>query len=150
MVANPEILSPYPDTARAFSSAELDRLERRLDGIATALDSAFIVPGTGIRFGADALLGLIPGFGDVAGLVLSAYLVLEARRLGAPSDMLSRMVGNIVVDAAIGAVPVLGDAFDVFFKANKRNMALLRTHIADLRSRDAKVVSAARFDRRAR
>jgi hypothetical protein len=150
MVANPEILSPYGGASREFSSAELDRLERRLDRLTTALDSAFIVPGLGIRFGADALLGLIPGFGDVAGLALSAYLVLEARRLGAPPDMLSRMVGNIVVDAAIGAVPVLGDAFDVFFKANKRNMAMLHSHIADLRSRDAKVVSAARFDGRAR
>jgi hypothetical protein len=150
MVANPEILAPYAEASREFSSAELDRLERRLDRLATALDSAFIVPGLGIRFGADALLGLVPGFGDVAGLVLSAYLVLEARRLGAPPDMLSRMVGNVAVDAAIGAVPVLGDAFDVFFKANKRNMALLRTHMADLRSRDAKVVSTARSDRRAR
>jgi hypothetical protein len=152
MVVSPEILAPYPDTARAFSSAELDRLERRLDAVATALDSAFIIPGTGIRFGADALIGLVPGFGDVAALALSAYIVLEARRLGAPPDMLRRMVGNIAIDAAIGTVPLLGDAFDVFFKANKRNMALLRAHIADLRSRDAKLVSGAgaRFDRRAR
>jgi hypothetical protein len=148
LVADPEILAPYAEGSREFSSAELDRLERRLDSIATALDSAFIVPGIGVRFGADALLGLVPGFGDVAALALSAYLILEARRIGAPPDILRRMVGNVAVDAAIGAVPVLGDAFDVYFKANKRNMALLRTHLADLRSRDAKVVSAAH--RRAR
>jgi hypothetical protein len=144
MAANPEILSPYPDTGRAIAldAAELERTERRLERIARTLDSAFVVPGIGVRFGADALLGLVPGFGDVASLALSAYLVMEARRLGAPPDLIRRMVGNVAIDAAVGAVPLLGDAFDVFFKANIRNMALLRSHLADLRSHHAKNVSA--------
>ena len=152
MVANPEILSPYTDAARslALDAAELDRVERRLERLARALDSAFVVPGTGIRFGADALLGLVPGIGDAAALALSGYLIMEARRLGAPPDILRRMVGNVAIDAAVGAVPLLGDAFDVFFKANIRNMALLRSHIADLRSRHAKPVHAARTDRKSR
>jgi hypothetical protein len=75
---------------------------------------------------------------------------MEARRLGAPPAILRRMVGNVAIDAAVGAVPLFGDAFDVFFKANIRNMALLRSHVADLRSRHAKPVPAARTDRRSR
>jgi hypothetical protein len=143
LAATPEILFPYSDAARRVSldAAELDRVERRLAALATALDSAFAVPGTRIRFGADSLIGLVPGIGDAIGLALSGYLILEARRLGAPPELLTRMAANVAVDAAVGAIPFLGDAFDVFFKANKRNMAHLRNHIADLRSRHARVVS---------
>ena len=142
MAAQVEVLRPGEfDAEVEFSEAELDRIERRLERLSTALDSAWGVPGTRFRFGADSLLGLVPGVGDVAALGLSGYLILQARRLGAPPDVLRRMAVNVGIDAAVGAVPVLGDLFDVVFKANRRNMALLRNHIAELRARRAKVIN---------
>ena len=133
--AEPEIIPPGGETIRpSFASTELDRVERRLERLATALDSAFVVPGLGVRFGADSILGLVPGVGDAISLGLSGWLILEAKRLGAPPAMLARMAANLAVDAVVGSVPVAGDVFDVFFKANRRNMALLRRHIAELRS----------------
>ena len=83
----------------------------------------------------------MPGVGDLVGLALSSYFLLEAKRLGAPAELLTRMAANVAVDAGVGVVPLLGDVFDVFFKANRRNVALLREHITDLRSRHAKVVN---------
>ena len=93
--------------------------------LARLLDSAAKVPGTGIRFGADAVLGLIPGLGDVAGAALAGYLVLLAQRLGAPRAVVLRMLANVAVDTIGGTVPVIGDLFDVAFKSNTRNVALL-------------------------
>jgi hypothetical protein len=93
------------------------------------LDSAAAVPGTGIRFGVDAVLGLIPGLGDVAGAVLAGYLVLLAQRMGAPRSVVLRMLGNVAVDTLGGTVPLIGDLFDVAFKSNTRNLALLERAI---------------------
>ncbi len=89
------------------------------------LDDSFGIPGTRWRFGLDGLLGLIPGAGDAATAVLSAYIINEARKLGVRRGTLARMLGNLAVDVAVGAVPVIGDLFDVAFKANRRNMRLL-------------------------
>ena len=93
--------------------------------LARLLDSAARVPGTGIRFGADAILGLIPGLGDVAGAALAGYLVLLAQRLGAPRAVVLRMLANVAVDTIGGTVPLIGDLFDVAYKSNTRNVALL-------------------------
>jgi hypothetical protein len=93
--------------------------------IAWILDDLVRVPGTSRRFGLDPVLGLIPGGGDIAGSVLSAYIVVAASRLGAPSSVILRMGWNVVVDTALGAVPLLGDLFDASWKANRRNVALL-------------------------
>ena len=93
--------------------------------LARLLDSAAKVPGTGIRFGADAILGLIPGLGDVAGAALAGYLVILAQRLGAPRAVVLRMLANVAVDTLGGTIPVLGDLFDVAYKSNTRNVALL-------------------------
>ena len=93
--------------------------------LARLLDSAAKVPGTGIRFGADAILGLIPGLGDVAGAALAGYLVILAQRLGAPRAIVLRMLANVAVDTIGGTVPLIGDLFDVAFKSNTRNAALL-------------------------
>jgi len=92
---------------------------------AHALDELVPIPGTKIRFGLDSIIGLIPGAGDATGAVLSAYTLLVGVRVGAPPSVLLRIGGNILVDAIVGVVPVLGDLFDVGFKANKRNVALL-------------------------
>ena len=97
--------------------------------LARALDSAVRIPGTNIRFGLDALLGLVPGLGDVAVAAMGSYFVLLGSRLGAPKPVLARMVMNVALDTLAGVVPVLGDLFDVTWKANTRNMALLERYV---------------------
>jgi hypothetical protein len=98
----------------------------RIDALATLLDSALVIPGTGARFGLDALIGLVPAVGDIVTTTLSLFIVHEAYQLGAPGHILLRMLGNVAVDGALGAVPVVGDAFDVVWRANRRNVRLLR------------------------
>ena len=93
--------------------------------LARLLDSAVRVPGTGIRFGADAVIGLIPGLGDIGGAALAGYLVILAQRLGVPRAVVLRMLANVAVDTLGGTVPLIGDLFDVAFKSNLRNVALL-------------------------
>jgi hypothetical protein len=108
------------------------RAERiaRLDALATLLDTAFILPGTNIRFGIDGIIGLVPGIGDAITTMMSLYIVREARELGAPRHLIARMLVNVAIDGVVGAVPFLGDAFDVMWRANRRNMALLQSHLA--------------------
>lgn len=98
---------------------------------ARVLDELFRIPGTDIRFGLDSVMGLLPGGGDFAGGLFSAYVIISAARLGAPPSLLTRMGMNVVVDMVIGAVPVLGDLFDVAWKANRRNVELLEAYQAE-------------------
>jgi hypothetical protein len=98
----------------------------RIDALATLLDTALVIPGTGVRFGLDALIGLFPVVGDLVTTVLSLFIVHEAYHLGAPGHVIARMLGNIAVDGVFGAVPLVGDAFDVMWRANRRNVLLLR------------------------
>jgi hypothetical protein len=102
----------------------------RLDALARLLDAAVRIPGTNIRVGADALLNLMPGVGTLVAKGLSSYLILEARHHGVPTGTLLRMAGNVAVDFAIGVIPVVGWFGDAFFRANQRNIALLRAHLA--------------------
>ena len=95
----------------------------RLEALARLMDGAFVLPGTTIRFGLDGLIGLIPVAGDVIAGLVSTYLIWEARQLGAPSWLIARMLANAFLDTTIGAIPVVGDAFDVLFRANMKNMA---------------------------
>lgn len=114
-----------------------DRLER-LERLARRMDRAFRIPGTGIRLGYDSILGLIPGIGDVAAATPSAYIVLESHRMGLPRRLLVRQVANILIDMGFGAVPLIGDLFDVAYKSNLRNVALLREHLeSQLRPADS-------------
>ena len=94
------------------------------------LDAGIRVPGTNFRFGLDPIIGLIPGAGDAAGAVLAGWILVEAIRLGASRATVIRIAGNVALDAAIGAVPLLGDIFDFVWKANLRNVALLERHLA--------------------
>lgn len=103
----------------------------RLDRYATLMDARFRVPGTRIRFGLDPIIGLIPGIGDALGLALSLYVVVEAVRLGVSKRVLFSMLRNVGLEALVGVVPILGDVFDIGFKANLRNAALLRRYIED-------------------
>ena len=113
---------------QSFEDPTSYRRERlaRLENIAALMDTAWVIPGTNVRFGLDALVGLIPGVGDLITTAISLYVVNEARHLGAPAHIIFRMLGNVTVDGIIGAIPVAGDTFDVFFRANRRNVQLLR------------------------
>lgn len=92
------------------------------------MDQAFPIPGTNVRVGFDAVLGLIPGIGDVAGAVLSTWIIAGALRHRVPARIIVRMVLNVVVDLIFGAVPVAGDVFDFLFEENMKNMRLLEAH----------------------
>ena len=109
------------------SAAERDL--RRARALARALDSAVRIPGTGFGVGLDPIIGLIPGVGDIAGGVLSGYIVIVAVRAGAPASVVARMVSNVALDSLIGTLPLVGDLFDFGWKANTRNVALLQQHI---------------------
>ena len=100
----------------------------RLDWMANLMDSAVVLPGTNITVGLDAVIGLVPGVGDTITTVISLWMVKEAHELGAPKHLIARMIGNVALDGLVGAVPLLGDAFDVMFRANRRNIKLLRDH----------------------
>lgn len=89
------------------------------------LDEAIRIPGTNIRIGLDALLGLLPGGGDLAAGVFSGLIILQAARAGAPTPVLTRMLGNVLLDVVVGTIPLLGDVFDVAWRANVRNVRLL-------------------------
>ena len=95
---------------------------------ARLFDSAFRIPGTHITFGLDPILGLIPGLGDVASPVLSLFFIWHGLRLRVPKVVLARMVLNVLIDAGVGAIPVIGDLFDFGWKANAWNLALLERH----------------------
>src|SRR5262245_37621626 len=98
----------------------------RIDVLATLLDTALVIRGTGVRFGLDALIGLFPVVGDIITTALSLFIVHEAYQLGAPGHVIARMLGNVALDGVFGAVPLVGDAFDVLWRANRRNVRLLR------------------------
>ena len=93
------------------------------------MDSAFTIPGTNIRMGVDGFLGLVPVAGDLISALVSSYLIWEARQLGASRWVIGRMMANTALDTLVGAVPLVGDAFDVLFRGNMKNMALLRRHL---------------------
>ena len=98
-----------------------------LRDLARVLDEAIRIPGTNIRIGLDAILGLIPGGGDVAGGLFSAIIMLQAARMGAPTAVLARMLGNVVIDTAIGSIPLIGDVFDFAWRSNSKNVRLLES-----------------------
>jgi hypothetical protein len=102
---------------------------RRMDIAARLLDTAFIVPGTRQRFGIDAIIGLVPGLGDIVTTLLSSYIIWEARNLGVSRFALWRMMSNLAIHATVGSVPVVGDLFDAFFRVNQRNMRIVRSQL---------------------
>lgn len=101
------------------------KAEKRLRTLAKLLDNAILIPGTQVRVGYDALIGLVPGIGDIVTGGLSMYIVYEGWKLGASGTTIAKMIGNVLIDVIIGEVPGLGDVADVFFRANVRNLKLL-------------------------
>lgn len=104
-------------------------VRRRMEAMERLLERSLVIPGTQIGVGLDAVIGLIPVVGDAIAAMLGAYIVWEARNLGLPKWKLWRMVGNVVFDTAVGAVPVAGDLFDVAFRSNSRNLKIVKRHL---------------------
>lgn len=131
MAANPEHSAPLAARpvvrrrTRSMPDAERARIIRRLRRLAWLLDSSIQIPGTKFSVGIDPLVSLLPGVGDVAMMAVSAYILVEGRRLGASPATLAKMAVNVLADAAMGAVPIAGDIADAMFKANQRNLKLL-------------------------
>ena len=124
--------SAHPTDQRIADLKGREEAQRRLQRLAKLMDSQVRVPVLGLRIGADAVLGLVPGVGDVITGAIGAYLIYEAQRLGVPRRALLRMVANVAFDTAIGAIPVAGDIWDFFFRSNDRNMRILARHVGGL------------------
>lgn len=113
----------------AYNADDRDAQIAHLERLADLLDSRWRIPGTSIPIGLDGIASIFPVVGDSATGVVAAYLVFQAARLGVPRSTLLRMLGNVGVDWAVGSIPVFGTLFDIGFKANRRNMRLLREHL---------------------
>ncbi len=100
-----------------------------IDQLARLLDAQFRIPGTGMRFGLDSLIGLIPGIGDAITGGVGLYIVHRARQEGAPWHLVLRMLWNLLVDTVLGAIPLVGDIFDFAFRANLKNAQLLQKYL---------------------
>jgi hypothetical protein len=105
--------------------------DQRLERYADWLDTKFRIPGTQITFGLDFIMGLIPGVGDAFGVLLSTGLLLMMIRKGASGRAVALMVLNVLIDGLVGMIPVIGDVFDLFFKANKRNLNIYQDHFEE-------------------
>lgn len=124
-----KLSSPHSSAHTDAHHARRAAIHKRVSRLAHWLDNAVSIPGTRFRFGLDSLIGLIPGLGDVAGMLLGGTILTEAYRAGAPNPLMLRMVGNLATDGLLGAVPVVGDLFDVAFRSHSRNARLLLDHL---------------------
>lgn len=104
-------------------------IRKRVEAMEHILERSFVIPGTRYPVGLDSIIGLVPVVGDVVSAAMGAYIVWEARNLGIPKWKLWRMAGNIAFDTAVGAVPLVGDAFDLVFRSNTRNLRIIRKHL---------------------
>lgn len=116
-------------TVERYSDPEIEAAVARIEAVARLMDDLFVIPGTKVRVGLDSVVGLVPVVGDLIGKVISSYLIWEARRLGVSRLTMARMIGNSTLDAIVGIIPFAGDAFDVAFRANLKNLALLKRHL---------------------
>lgn len=104
-------------------------VRRRIEAMETLLERSFRIPGINYPVGLDSIAGLVPVVGDIVTAAMGAYIVWEGRNLGMPRWKLWRMVGNVAFDTAIGAIPIAGDAFDLLFRSNTRNLKIVRKHL---------------------
>ena len=111
----------------------LDEKLVRLRQLSKNLDESFTIPGTNIKFGMDALLGLVPGGGDLVSGIFSLYMLRAAIKMKLPKKAIFSMLVNILLDTTIGIIPVAGDIFDIFWKSNKRNLKIIEKHLANKR-----------------
>ena len=111
----------------------LDEKLVRLRQLSENLDESFTIPGTNMKFGMDALLGLVPGGGDLVSGIFSLYMLRAAIKMKLPKRAIFSMLVNILLDTTIGIIPVAGDIFDIFWKSNKRNLKIIEKHLANKR-----------------
>lgn len=126
-VVEPILIGANPDSE--VTDQEAVEILRHVRQLAILLDSAFIIPGSKMSFGIDSLIGLLPVVGDAISLALSGYIIVLARRCGVSHWTAGRMVTNALIDFGLGSIPIAGDAFDVAWKANRKNVALLEKHL---------------------
>ncbi len=119
---------PMTDNHANFAHPHEARIRKRLRGLSWFMDNSIRLP-TGHRIGVDGLIGLIPGIGDLFGAAVSGYFVVSAARLGLPKAVMGRMTLNILVETIIGAIPLVGDLFDLGWKANARNFKLVERYL---------------------
>ncbi len=129
ITAKPEILTPASKRSSPVFS------DRNLDLLSHLLDDFIRIPGTPIRFGLDGIAGLVPGIGDLLGGLASCLLILAAWARGVPRVTIARMMLNVAIETAAGSLPVVGDMFDIWFRANRRNYALMSESLAHQRRR---------------
>jgi len=134
-----------PPDALPSDSEQLPQLAPELELLARWMDGVFRVPGVGWRFGLDAILGLLPGIGDTASSVATLYILAAAHRYGVTRATLLRMALNVVLDTTVGALPLIGDIFDVYWKSNQRNVALLNRHMLAKPSEQGKLQRSDRW-----
>ncbi len=109
-----------------MSDVTVSSRQNKVEALAKLLDSSIQLPGTNIKIGLDPIIGLIPGVGDAVGALLSSYIIFQAAEIGVSRLVLAKMIGNVAIDTLIGGIPILGDLFDLVWKANRRNVHLLR------------------------
>jgi hypothetical protein len=119
-----------PANPAGLLGRDAQAVTRRIEALEALLEEAFVIPGTNTRVGLDAVVGLVPVAGDVITAAMGLYLVWEAKNLGLPRWHLWRMIGNVALDSTLGAVPVVGDVFDFAFRSNRRNLKIVRKHLA--------------------
>lgn len=117
------------NTVERYSDPEIEASVTRIEAVSRLMDDLFEIPGTNVRVGLDALIGLVPVVGDLISQVVSSYIIWEARRLGVSRFTMGRMMANSAIDTVVGIIPFAGDAFDVAFRANRKNLALLKGHL---------------------
>ena len=119
------------NTIKESKEAQQRKVLERLEKFSHFTDSSIGIPFTKFQLGAESVIGMLPVVGDIAGLVLSSYVLVEAQRVGATKEVKLRMLRNIIIDFVGGLLPVVGDAFDAIFKANTRNTHLLKSYLAE-------------------
>ncbi|MEQ1724683.1 MAG: DUF4112 domain-containing protein [Sphingopyxis sp.] len=112
-----------------LDTSDPSKIRARIELLEALLERSLVIPGTRIAVGLDSIVGLVPVIGDVITAAMGSYIVWEAHNLGLPKWKLARMAGNIVFDTLVGAVPLLGDAFDFLYKSNSRNLRIIRKHM---------------------
>jgi hypothetical protein len=113
-----------------YAHHEIEAAVARVEAVARIMDSMFEIPGTKVRIGLDAIIGVVPIVGDLISQVISSYIIWEARQLGISRFTMARMIANSAIDTVVGMIPFAGDAFDIYFRANLKNLALLKAHLA--------------------
>lgn len=130
----PKTVREIPTEVLPPNEIAFERDERFIRFVSQLMDTMFVIPGTNIRFGLDPIIGLLPGIGDSADAIISAFLISRAARYNVPKIVLSRMAANVLINTFGGALPIVGDAFSVWWKSNVMNYELLRKHASPQRA----------------